>query len=140
MAGAMRLGELAHNFETRLVDVSGVPTASVFDSFDEYLDDIAYLLERLTRGEKDVVLPRYQPKADEAVAAVDEINVAEPVVATEAAAATDSVAEVTTTVAAKPSVAEIAQRLASRPAAAAPAAAPKVTRMRPRSCAFAATC
>jgi chemosensory pili system protein ChpA (sensor histidine kinase/response regulator) len=124
MAGAMRLGELAHNFETRLVDVSGVPTASVFDSFDEYLDDIAYLLERLTRGEKDVVLPRYQPKADEAVAAVDEINVAEPVVATEAAAATDSVAEVTTTVAAKPSVAEIAQRLASRPAAAAPAAAP----------------
>ncbi len=59
MAGAMRLGEVAHNLESRLLDVNDVPAPTVFDSFDEYLDDIAFLLERLTRGEKDAVLPRY---------------------------------------------------------------------------------
>jgi len=134
MAGAMRLGELAHNFETRLVDVSGVPTTSVFDSFDEYLDDIAYLLERLTRGEKDVVLPRFQPKADEAVPAVDETNVPEPIVAAEpAAAAADGVAEAAPSVVGKLSVAEIAQRLAARPAA---AAAPAVAAVAPDAAAF----
>ncbi len=59
MAGAMRLGELAHLFETRMVEASGTPTPAMFDTFDEDLDDIAYLLDRLTRGEKDVLLPRY---------------------------------------------------------------------------------
>jgi len=59
MAGAMRLGELAHIFETSLLDTSGAPNTSSFDSFDEYLDDIAFLLERLTRGERDSVLPRF---------------------------------------------------------------------------------
>ena len=59
MAGAMRLGELAHSLETQLVDVTGAPSATVFDSFDEYLDDIAFILERLTRNEKDSVLPRF---------------------------------------------------------------------------------
>ena len=59
MAGAMRLGELAHLFETRMLEASGTPTPAMFDAFDEDLDDIAFLLERLTRGEKDVVLPRY---------------------------------------------------------------------------------
>ena len=59
MAGAMRLGELAHSLETHLVDVTGAPSAAMFDSFDEYLDDIAFILERLTRNEKDSVLPRF---------------------------------------------------------------------------------
>ncbi|HPT55113.1 MAG TPA: Hpt domain-containing protein [Casimicrobium sp.] len=63
MAGAMRLGELAHIFETSLLDTSGAPNISRFDSFDEHLDDIAFLLERLTRGERDSVLPRFAPAA-----------------------------------------------------------------------------
>ena len=63
MAGAMRLGEVAHSLETRLLDVADVPAPATFDSFDEYLDDIAFLLERLTRGEKDVVLPRFAAAA-----------------------------------------------------------------------------
>ena len=63
MAGAMRLGEMAHSLETRLLDVADDPTPATFDSFDEYLDDIAFLLERLTRGEKDVVLPRFAAAA-----------------------------------------------------------------------------
>ena len=120
MAGAMRLGELAHNFETRLVDVSGAPTTAVFDSFDEYLDDIAYLLERLTRGEKDVVLPRYQPKADDDSAAIEDENVVEPIAepAPVPGVANLGAAQAPATVA-KPSVAEIAKRLAARPVAAA---------------------
>ena len=59
MAGAMRLGEVAHSLETRLLDVADAPTPATFDSFDEHLDDINFLLERLTRGEKNVVLPRF---------------------------------------------------------------------------------
>ena len=59
MAGAMRLGEVAHSFETLLLDVADTPAPATFDNFDEYLDDIALLLECLTRGEKDVVLPRF---------------------------------------------------------------------------------
>ena len=76
MAGAMRLGELAHIFETSLLDTSGAPNISRFDSFDEHLDDIAFLLERLTRGERDSVLPRFAP------AAISETP-SEPIVVTE---------------------------------------------------------
>ena len=61
MAGAMRLGELAHLFESHLIDALGSVSSASFDNFDEYLDDIAYLLDRLTRGEADSVLPRFAP-------------------------------------------------------------------------------
>ena len=73
MAGAMRLGEVAHMLETRLTEVAEIPTSIVFDDFDEYLDDIAFLLERLTHNEKDSVLPRYAvaaPNADPSAIAV----------------------------------------------------------------------
>ena len=59
MAGAMRLGEHAHSLETQLVDVTSAPSGAMFDRFDEYLDDIAFILERLTHNEKDSVLPRF---------------------------------------------------------------------------------
>ncbi len=125
MAGAMRLGELAHNFETRLVDVAGVPAASVFDDFDEYLDDIAYLLERLTRGEKDVVLPRYLPQAGDMASGPAEVISVEPSGVAEAAVfpVAATTAEAAPAIAAAPSVAEIARRLAVQPAVAAPVAA-----------------
>ncbi len=63
MAGAMRLGELAHIFETNLLETVGAPNSQRFDGFDEHLDDIAYLLERLTHGERDTILPRFAPAA-----------------------------------------------------------------------------
>ena len=71
MAGAMRLGELTHNLETQLLDVTDAPTPATFDCFDEYLDDIAFLLERLTHGEQDVVLPRFSAPALAATEAIE---------------------------------------------------------------------
>ena len=111
MAGAMRLGELAHRFETRLLEVGGEPTPVVFDAFDESLDDIAFLLERLTHGERDAVLPRYQAKP-------------EPVAETAGDAITETVAPVSVSpevpgapavAAERTSVSELAQRLAVKP-------------------------
>ena len=128
MAGAMRLGEVAHSLETRLLDVGDAPTAAVFDQFDEYLDDIAFLLERLTRGEKDVVLPRFAAVAPapmdnfESERKAGDINTtAEPRVA----ATTETITPVVTAAATAPSsLTEIARGLAIRPSAvAAPLAA-----------------
>ncbi|MDW8311120.1 MAG: Hpt domain-containing protein [Burkholderiales bacterium] len=59
MAGAMRLGELTHQLETRIVEAPERPDEHFFESVEETLDDMAYLLERHTRGEHNVVLPRY---------------------------------------------------------------------------------
>ena len=117
MAGAMRLGEVAHSLETRLLDVGDEPAPAVFDNFDEHLDDIAFLLERLTRGEKDVVLPRFaalaeasaepfEPEPDDVAAA----TVVEPAVTVP----TNIVTLVPT---APRSLAEIARSLAIRPTA-----------------------
>ena len=122
MAGAMRLGELAHSLETHLVDVAGAPSASMFDSFDEYLDDIAFILERLTRNEKDSILPRFAAVAASAEPdqtlelgdfADDEITDA---AATEIAEVVEAPAKVAATTTSVPvpqrSVADIAQSLA----------------------------
>jgi chemosensory pili system protein ChpA (sensor histidine kinase/response regulator) len=63
MAGAMRLGELAHQMESRLLDgdAPAAPSASLFDALDEDLDRIAFVLDGLRRGEVDVVLPGFAP-------------------------------------------------------------------------------
>ena len=119
MAGAMRLGEIAHGLETRLLDVSEIPGSATFDSFDEYLDDIAFLLDRLTRGEKDVVLPRFAATVPtpaetldaeldsvDASVSVDPANVPQTDAAPPAAGAP---------VVAPSSLAEIARGLAIRP-------------------------
>ena len=116
MAGAMRLGELAHLLETRLTEVPSAPTGIVFDGFDEYLDDIAFLLERLTHNESDSVLPRFVADAPVALqpvtAAMIERSVDETVdVAAPVATLLDSDAVVPPT----RSLAEIAQSLAVRP-------------------------
>ncbi len=123
MAGAMRLGELAHSLETHLVDVAGAPSASMFDSFDEYLDDIAFILERLTRNEKDSILPRFAALAagaepeqalELADFADDEITYPAAAKITDVVEAPAKVSANTTTSAPAPqrSVADIAQSLA----------------------------
>jgi chemosensory pili system protein ChpA (sensor histidine kinase/response regulator) len=52
MAGALQLGDLVHNMETRVVDSTeaGVPAASLFDELFTYFDKIGDLLDRLQAG------------------------------------------------------------------------------------------
>ncbi|TMH06935.1 MAG: response regulator [Betaproteobacteria bacterium] len=59
MAGAMRLGELAHLMESRLPEGTGpfLPHADLFDALDNDLDHIAFVLDRLHHGEVDTPLP-----------------------------------------------------------------------------------
>ena len=73
MAGAMRLGEIAHLMESRLMaGESPAPvTPELFDALDNDLDRIAYLLDRLRAGETNTPLP-WVPGTAEAVAPVDE--------------------------------------------------------------------
>ena len=132
MAGAMRLGEVAHSLETRLLEVGDEPASAVFDSFDEYIDDIAFLLERLTRGEKDAVLPRFASltaapaetfDSAEAQSTVDIIAGEAPTVAASPNAVAQSVS--TATGGETRSLTEIARSLAIRPTAV--VAAPLVT-------------
>ncbi|QJR09009.1 Sensor histidine kinase RcsC [Usitatibacter rugosus] len=53
MAGLMRLGELAHVLETRVITMEGDPSPTVrqFDELEERVDRFSVALERLARGE-----------------------------------------------------------------------------------------
>jgi chemosensory pili system protein ChpA (sensor histidine kinase/response regulator) len=59
MAGAMRLGEVSHLMESRLPDGDALahPTAALFDMLDNDLDHIAFVLDRLHKGEFNAPLP-----------------------------------------------------------------------------------
>jgi len=59
MAGAMRLGELAHRMESRLTlgDVPVTPTADLFEALDTDLDRIGFVLDALREGKSNVALP-----------------------------------------------------------------------------------
>ena len=59
MAGAMRLGELTHLMESRLLDgdVPMLGTADLFDALDEDLDRIAFGLDGLRRGDLEAPMP-----------------------------------------------------------------------------------
>ncbi len=52
MAGALRLGDLVHNMETRVVDSTeaGAPASSLFDELFTYFDKIGDLLDHLQAG------------------------------------------------------------------------------------------
>ncbi|MEP6942527.1 MAG: Hpt domain-containing protein [Betaproteobacteria bacterium] len=65
MAGAMRLGELTHLMESRLPDGDAMtrPGAVLLDTLDTDLDRIAYVLDRLHKGEVDSALPWVQVEA-----------------------------------------------------------------------------
>ncbi len=72
MAGAMRLGELAHLMESRLViddaPVSG--STELFETLDGDLDRIAYVLDALREGRTNVALT-WATERDEAFAAAE---------------------------------------------------------------------
>jgi chemosensory pili system protein ChpA (sensor histidine kinase/response regulator) len=59
MAGAMRLGELTHLMESRLLlgDTPVKPTPDLFEALDTDLDRVAFVLDRLQKGEFNVALP-----------------------------------------------------------------------------------
>ncbi len=59
MAGAMRLGELAHQMESRLVDGDALVDATpvLFEALDTDLDHIAFVLDKLRVGESNTALP-----------------------------------------------------------------------------------
>jgi len=69
MAGALQLGDLIHNMETRVVDSTeaGVPAAALFDELLAYFDKIGDLLDRLQAGPE-------APIAKEIVAGQPEIQ------------------------------------------------------------------
>ncbi|MCC7327754.1 MAG: Hpt domain-containing protein [Burkholderiales bacterium] len=68
MAGAMRLGQLAHLMESRLQDDDSpaAPSAALFDALDEDLDNIAFVLDGLRNGRFDVLLPWVAAAEEEA--------------------------------------------------------------------------
>jgi chemosensory pili system protein ChpA (sensor histidine kinase/response regulator) len=59
MAGAMRLGELTHRMESRLMDGESLaqPTPELFEALDTDLDHISYVLDALRAGRTNVALP-----------------------------------------------------------------------------------
>ncbi|MEP7328855.1 MAG: Hpt domain-containing protein [Betaproteobacteria bacterium] len=59
MAGAMRIGELAHLMESRLLDEETpvLGTTDLFDALDEDLDRIAFQLDALRRGDFNAPIP-----------------------------------------------------------------------------------
>ncbi|MFO1396100.1 MAG: Hpt domain-containing protein [Burkholderiales bacterium] len=77
MAGAMRLGQLAHLMESRLLDgdTPAAGTPALFDALDEDLDNIAFVLDALRESRFDVVLPWV---AAQAAQAAQEAAVPEP--------------------------------------------------------------
>ena len=71
MAGAMRLGELAHRMESRLSTDESVPSTGhdVFEALDTDLDRIGFVLDALREGRSNVALPWLAPAIDEATVA-----------------------------------------------------------------------
>jgi chemosensory pili system protein ChpA (sensor histidine kinase/response regulator) len=64
MAGAMRLGRLLESMESRLVSrEQRTAPPEFFQALNTDLDFIGYMLDRLTTGESDVVLPRVVTKS-----------------------------------------------------------------------------
>ncbi len=87
MAGAMRLGELTHLMENRLPegDAMAHPAPALLDALDTDLDRIAFVLDRLHKGEFNTVLPWLDAEAVAAAALDDAVSkpaAKAPVVAT----------------------------------------------------------
>jgi len=63
MAGAMRLGELSHLMESRLPEGEALtlPSPSLLDALDNDLDHLAFVLDRLHKGETNSALPWLEP-------------------------------------------------------------------------------
>ncbi|HET9764800.1 MAG TPA: Hpt domain-containing protein, partial [Casimicrobiaceae bacterium] len=69
MAGAMRLGELTHRMESRLLagDRLAEPSAELFEALDTDLDRVAFVVDRLQKGEFNAPLPWLLQEAASAV-------------------------------------------------------------------------
>ena len=100
MAGAMRLGELAHRMESRLTlgDTPVAPTADLFEALDTDLDRIGFVLDALREGRTNVAVPwlaqamHSASGAPEAAAAAPAVSMpARDAAASPAAAASPSV-------------------------------------------------
>ena len=65
MAGAMRLGELAHRMESRLTfgDKAVMPSGELFEALDTDLDRVSFVLDALREGKANVALPWLAPIA-----------------------------------------------------------------------------
>jgi chemosensory pili system protein ChpA (sensor histidine kinase/response regulator) len=89
MAGAMRLGELTHGMESRLLagDALAKPTPELFETLDTDLDRLAFVLDRLQRGEVNTPLPWLETVAAPATPAPLAVVAAGPVVPLPAVAA-----------------------------------------------------
>lgn len=84
MAGALQMGDLVHNMETRVVDATaaGAPAALMFDELFAYFDKIGDLLDRLQAGPEAPVAkeiaagqPDVQPLASTAKPGVQHLRV-----------------------------------------------------------------
>ena len=73
MAGAMRLGQLTHEMESRLLAGEGIAagSASLFDVLEADLDNVAFVLDALREGRCNVPLPAHAPAAPVPAPAVD---------------------------------------------------------------------
>ncbi len=134
MAGAMRLGQLAHLMESRLLDgdAPAPGTPALFDALDEDLDNIAFVLDALRESRFDVPLPWVAAQAAEAA---EETLVPEPApvvaatpapaTAPEAPAINEPAAPSASPVAERPIVVPMVKSPEPVPAEASPAAAPR---------------
>jgi chemosensory pili system protein ChpA (sensor histidine kinase/response regulator) len=79
MAGAMRLGELTHRMESRLMDGDSLakPSPELFEALDTDLDHVSYVLDALRDGRSNVPLPWLAAAAMEATPA-EEVAAGEP--------------------------------------------------------------
>jgi chemosensory pili system protein ChpA (sensor histidine kinase/response regulator) len=91
MAGAMRLGELAHRMESRLCvgDAPAAPAAELFEALDSDVDRIGYVLDALREGTANVALPWLAPPPSAASA---EPSTPSPAASTDVAVAADAAA------------------------------------------------
>ncbi len=83
MAGAMRLGELTHWMESRLLagDVPAAATPELFDVLDTDLDRLAFVLDRLQKREFNSSLPWLEPEMAPASGTAPVVPVAPPLAA-----------------------------------------------------------
>src|SRR5438874_902863 len=80
MAGAMRLGELTHEMESRLLagDALAKSTPELFETLDTDLDRLAFVLDRLQKGEVNTPLPWLEEAAAPAPTAPAPLTVVAP--------------------------------------------------------------
>ncbi|MEP7182354.1 MAG: Hpt domain-containing protein [Betaproteobacteria bacterium] len=125
MAGAMRLGELTHLMESRLMagDAPAKGTPALFDALDADLDHIAFVLDALRGGRTDVPLPWVAEAHAAALAAAAEAGIELPAELVEEVVLEERAAELAAVPVLPAAAAPIVVPLAT--AAPAPALAPR---------------